>query len=119
MSTTPTDTQTARLAQAVIAKATRFLVLPEAPLGTWGEMGDLGIATVRPDYSIVELLYGLHFRDFDVDWDTIVSTDDVIRVGLAAEPDTFPTDKRPDVDRALAAAIDWINEELRGGIGFA
>lgn len=116
----PTESQSARLALAAIGKATRLLVLPEAPLGTWGELTEFGAAVVRPDYSIGELLYGLHFRELEPeDWADIVTTDDVIRVGLNADPETFPAVKLPDVERALTSAIDWITEELRGGVGVA
>jgi hypothetical protein len=43
----------------------------------------------------------------------------VIRVGLSADPATFPADKLPDVERALEAAISWVSAELEGGVGFA
>jgi hypothetical protein len=77
------------------------------------------MATVRPDYSILELLYGLHFLELELDWDTVVTADDVIRNGLNADPATFPTDKVGDVERALTAAEDWIEHELAGGVGVA
>jgi hypothetical protein len=115
----PTAAEEARLGQAAIAKATRFLVLPEAPLGSWGELSEFGMAVVRPDYAITELLFGLHFRHLTIDWDSIVTADDVIRVGLSADPATFPADKLPDVERALEAAISWVSAELEGGVGFA
>lgn len=115
----PTANQEARLSQAAIAKATRFLVLPEAPLGSWGELSEFGMAVVRPDYAITELLYGLHFKDLDIDWDTVVTVDQIVEVGLGADPAALPADKTAAVTQARAAAIDWINEELEGGIGFA
>jgi hypothetical protein len=116
---TPTDEQASRLAQAAIAKATRFLVLPEAPLGSWGEMSEFGMAVIRPDYAISELLFGLHFRGLIIDWASIVTADDVIRNGLSADPSDMPIERVADVDRALEAAQEWIEEELREGVGIA
>ena len=107
----PTDAQRARLTEAVIAKATRILLLGEAPLGSWGEQ-DL-VAPVRPDYQILELIYGLRYKDFEVDLTTLATADDVIRRGLQTDPDTYPGDK-DDVDSALLAAADWVGEALQG-----
>jgi hypothetical protein len=117
--TEPTAEQLERLAQAAIAKATRFLILPEAPLGSWGEMTEFGMAVIRPDYAIAELLQGLHFLGLVIDWSAIVTTDDVIRVGLQADPTDLPAARLPDVERALAAAEQWIEQELEEGIGIA
>ena len=109
-----------RLAQAVIAKATRIIVLAEAPLGSWGEITDFGIATVRPDYQIKELLYGLHVGDWELsDLSNLVEVDDVIRAGLQADPDTFPIARRQDIQRAIDAAVDWVHQDLDGGFGVA
>lgn len=116
---TPTAGQNARLAAAAIAKATRFLVLPEAPLGSWGEMSEYGMAVVRPDHSIRELLEGLHFTELGIDWASIVTNDDVIRNGLQADPADLPAERLPDITRALAAAEEWIELELAEGIGIA
>lgn len=116
----PTESQGARLAQAAIAKATRLLVLPEAPLGSWGELTEFGQAVVRPDYAISELLFGLRFLELEIDWAELVNAEDVIRVGLGvADPTTFPAERLPDVERALTAAQDWIGQELTEGIGIA
>lgn len=110
---TPEDE--ARLEQAVIAKATRILMLVEAPLGIWGEMGEMGPAAVRPDWQIRELLYGLHYSEADV---PDVTTDVVIRQGLQTDPDTFPADRLDDVERAINSARSWIAHDLVG-IGVA
>jgi hypothetical protein len=82
-------------------------------------MSEFGVVTVRPDYAIQELLFGLHFLDLEPVWDDIVTAGDVIRVGLSADPDDYPVDKTADVERALVAAIDWITAELSGGVGVA
>ena len=116
----PTLGQSARLTQAIIAKATRILVMTEAPLGSWGEITDFGIATVRPDYQIKELLYGLHVGDWELsDLSNLVEVDDVIRAGLQADPVTFPAERVPDVQRAIDAAVDWIHTDLVGAFGVA
>ena len=61
----PTPSEEARLAQAIIAKATRILLLAATPLGLAGEVTEFGVATVRPDYQIKELLFGLHLPDWE------------------------------------------------------
>ena len=92
----PSIGEEARLAQALIAKATRFFVQLEAPLGTWGELSEFGMATVRPDYQIREILFGLHLPDWDTDaLADLVTADDVIRAGLQADPATFPRRTHP------------------------
>lgn len=115
----PTTGQSARLAQAAIGKATRFLILPESPLGSWGEMTEFGQAVIRPDYAIQELLVGLHFLDLEIAWEEIVTADDVIVAGLSAKPDDLSEAQIENVERALAGAQDWIEGELSGGIGIA
>lgn len=113
-----TTTQEAQLAQAVIAKATRLYVLVEAPLGVVGEMSELGMVTVRPDYTIGELLFGLRYQDITVeDWTSIVTASDVIRSGLNMDPATAPDYVEAGVERALTAAIGWVETELAGGAG--
>jgi len=109
---TPTPPEDeARLTQAVIAKATRILSLVESPLGLWGEMTDLGPASVKPDWQIRELLFGLHYSGMPV---PEVSADMVIRQGLQTDPAGFPTANLPDVERAIAAARSWIAHDLQG-----
>jgi hypothetical protein len=108
---TPTPEDEARLTQAVVAKAVRILSLVEAPLGIWGEMTDMGPASVKPDWQIRELLFGLHYSGMAV---PEVSADMVIRQGLQTDPATFPADKLPDIDRAIAAARSWIAHDLQG-----
>ena len=116
----PSLNEEARLTQALIAKATRFFVQLEAPLGTIGELTDFGMATVRPDYQIRELLFGLHAADWTVeDLTALVTTDEVIRAGLQADPATFPAARIPDVQRAIDAAADWISKDLEGAFGVA
>jgi hypothetical protein len=110
---------TDRLVQAVIQKATRILMLSKAPLGSWGELNEFGVATVRSDYEIQELLYGLRFVNWDVDLMTLVDTDDVIRVGMQTDPTTFPTDRVPDVQRAIGGAVSWIAGYLLDGANVA
>jgi hypothetical protein len=108
VSVTPTTETEERLAQALIQKATRILMLSKAPLGSWGELNEFGVATVRSDHEIQELLYGLRFVNWNVDLPTLVDTDTVIRVGMQADPSTFPTDRIPDVQRAIDAAASWL-----------
>ena len=107
----PTPEDEARLVQAVVAKAVRILSLIEAPLGVWGEMTDMGMASVKPDWQIRELLFGLHYSGMPV---PEVSADMVIRMGLQTDPASFPTDKLSDVERAIAAARSWIAHDLQG-----
>lgn len=115
---TPTAEQIERFTQAIIFKAVRFLKLPEAPFGFSG-VTDWGMATVRPDYEIEELLYGLRFRDWDIDLSILVITDDVIRVGLQTDPADFPAASLPDVQRAIDSAISWVAHKVLGGVGIA
>ena len=78
------------------------------------------MATVRPDYQINELLYGLHLPEWEIaDLAGLVTTDDVIRAGLMVDPATFPADRIPDVQRAIDAAVDWVTSELYGAFGVA
>lgn len=108
-----------RLKQAVIQKATRILMLSGAPLGSWGALNEFGVATVRADHEVQELLYGLRFVNWDVDLTAVVATDDVVRQGMGADPATFPTEKVPDVDRAIAAAASWVANYLLNGTNVA
>lgn len=110
---TPTPEELARVTQAVIAKATRILQLVEAPLGTIGEVTELGVAVTRPDYQATELLYGLRWRDWGI-VDIDVPVEDVIRQGLQTDPATYPPDRIPDVQRAIDSAVSWVLEALRG-----
>lgn len=117
----PTVLQEERITQALIMKATRILVMADAPLGTWGEPTEFGLATVRPDYQIRELLYGLHLT-VDVtaeDLAALVTVDDVIRNGLQLDPASLPTDRQDDVQRCIDAAADWVatNLEQSWGVG--
>jgi len=119
LSVAATDEVTARLTQAVLAKAVRILLLVEAPLGTFGELSEFGQAAVRPDYQQTELLYGLRFVNWADDLSTLVSTSDVIRAGLQAPPADFPSANLPDVTRAIDAAASWVGSELLDGAGIA
>ena len=108
-----------RIKQAVIQKATRILMLSKAPLGMWGELNEFGVATVRADYEIQELLFGLRFINWDVDPLTLADTDDVIRIGLQADPATFPTDRVADVQMAIDGAASWVAAYLLDGANVA
>lgn len=110
---------TERLTQAVLAKAVRILLLVEAPLGSFGELSEFGMAVVRPDYQQTELLYGLRYTTWDIDLTTLVTADDVIRAGLQADGSDFPESRMVDVTRAIDAAVSWIASELLDGIGVA
>lgn len=116
---TPTAETSERLRQALIQKATRILALTKAPLGSWGELNEFGVATVRADYEIAELLYGLRFVNWNVDLPALVSADDVIRIGLQSDPDTFPTDRIPDVQLAIDAAASWVALNVLDGANVA
>jgi hypothetical protein len=116
----PTDEWLARLAQTIIYKAARFFVALEAPLGMWGEMTEFGQAVIRRDYMTDELLKGMHLPDWTiVDIGTLVTVEDVIRAGLQADPATFPTARIPDVQRALDAALSWLDTEIYHPFGVA
>jgi hypothetical protein len=105
--------QTERLRSALIQKAARFLIFPTGPLGFYGEMSEWGTPTAKPDYQIAELLKGLHQTVAEIeDLAGLITTDDVIRNGLQADPTTFPAERLPDVQRAIDAAADWVRDEL-------
>lgn len=116
---TPTEEQVASLRQAVLQKATRTLMLGQAPLGYWGELADGTQAPLRPDYAIKEILFGLRFVNWDVDLTDLVTAEDVIRVGLQA--DSFPEDddRIADIDSAISAACSWVAQYILGGAGVA
>lgn len=117
----PTVTESSRLAQAMIQKATRFLVMAQAPLGLWGDATEFGQATVRPDYQIRELLFGFHttLEVTATDLAALVTADDVIRAGLGVDPTTFPTARIPDVEQAIEAAASWVYDEITKAWGVA
>lgn len=115
---TPTPTQLERIAQAIVQKSTRILVMTQAPLGLWGTDSEFGSATVRPDYQTKELLFGLHVLE-ETDLSTLVVPEDVIRAGLGLDPDTFPTDRLPDVQRAIDSAVSWVSDDLFDSWGLA
>jgi hypothetical protein len=112
----PTSEETERITQAVIHKATRILVLAGAPLGTFGELTEFGMPTVRPDYQVAELLFGLRLSEWELDLAGLVTTDDVIRQGLQTDPATFPADRVPDVQRAIDSAVSWVDLYLSEGV---
>jgi hypothetical protein len=87
-----------------------------APLGTFGELTELGMSTVRPDYQIAELLFGLRLTEWDLALDGLVTPDDVIRQGLQANPATFPAERLPDVERAIDTAVSWVDTYLTEGV---
>lgn len=109
--------QMLRMSEALIQKATRIYVLSQAPMGYTGDLVDEMVASVRPDYQIQELLYGLRFRNWAVNLAALATVDDVIRHGLQADPADFPVEKIPDVQRALSGAVSWVAEFVMGGIG--
>lgn len=109
---------TDRLTQAIVFKATRFYLMAQAPFGHWGEMTEEGLAMIRPDYEVRELLYGMRFKPVG-ELESLVDTDLVIRQGLQQDPDDFPADKVPDVERAIGAACSWVEDFLTEGIAIA
>jgi hypothetical protein len=110
---------TARLTQAVLAKAVRILLLVEAPMGSFGELSEFGMAMVRPDYQQTELLKGLRYINWEEDLTALVTSEDVIRAGLQADPSDFPEARMGDVDRAIDAAVSWVASEVLDGMGIA
>lgn len=112
----PTAAELARLKLAVIQKAMRLLLLPESPLGNFGEQLAGVSVPVPKDYAIKELLYGFRGKewgDFDLYDDLEVTTEDVIRVGFN-NPEQFPEFREDDVEDAVAAAKSWVADYLRG-----
>lgn len=115
----PTADEAARLRQAIIAKAIRFLVLPEAPFGAFGEASEFGATriAVRPDSAIRELLYGFRYKGLVLSGITI-TTAEVIRAGMGIAESDFDASKLPDVEKAIDAATNWVEAYLAGaGIG--
>lgn len=114
---TPTDEEVERFTQAVIQKATRIYLLTNAPYGHHG-ISDFGPARVLRDDQIEELLYGLRYREWDIDLTTLATPADVIRVGLQSN-DTDFGGEASDVERALDAAVSWIADRVLHGVGLA
>ncbi len=114
----PSIGEEAQLASAIILEAARQLIMP--PLGLTGEVTEFGVASVRPPYGVVELLRGRRVPEWEVaDLAALVTVDDVIRAGLGVEPSTFPTDRLPDVQRAILSAAEWVRAEVWGAFGVA
>lgn len=116
---TPTAEATERIKSALIQKTIRIMMLNKTPLGVHGELNEFGIVTVRADYEIQELLYGLRFVNWNIDIQTLADTDDVIRVGLQLNPDDYPTDRLPDVQMAIDSAASWVAMYLLDGANVA
>lgn len=118
---TPTSEQLAALKQAVVMKAARFLKLPEAPLGVWGEYseGGVGIASTRPDHAVKEVLYGLGGVNWDVDLTSLVTADDVRKEALGSPVEgTVPEASDDSIEEAIAAAAHWVASYLlSNGVG--
>lgn len=124
----PTDAAYAQLREAIISKATRFMALHGSPLGVKA-VADAGVAYTRSDAGTPEILSGLWGagpldpgEDTEVTpipWLDLVTVADVIRVGLGHEVDTFPTAAVPDVERALFAAVAWVESYVTQGAGIA
>lgn len=110
----PTTEQAAQLKEAVIAKATRIFLQSPAALGYVGELGEMGMATVRPDYQIRELLHGLRFVDWDIDHTDFPSQDEVLEQGL--QTSGLTTAKLDLIDDAIAAAWSWVANEILHGV---
>lgn len=106
-----------RISQAVLFKAIRIYSLMEAPMGYRGST-DFDQSTVRPDFTIKELLYGLRFRGVPYDLTALVSDDDVIKA-MELDPDEFPSADLPKVQTALSAACSWVEDYLNEGTNFA
>ena len=115
-----TTNDEARIASAIIFKASRFKGFPDAPFGFAGEVGEFGVATVQTDRATVEMLYGLlaGVDLAEVDLDALVTTDDVI-VAMGHDPATYPTDLVPVIQRALDSAVSWITAYLTRWAGIA
>jgi hypothetical protein len=119
MTLVPTPGEVERLRTALIQKAARFLILHNDPLG-FGDIGEFGPVSVRPDYPTREMLYGLHAREWPAEaLAVLVTPNDVIRNVFGVEVDKFPTDRIPDVQREIDAAADFIEAELNGAFGVA
>lgn len=113
----PESAYEARLKQAIIAKTVRFYEQMKAPLGSL-DVGELGAVTVRSDFQIQELLFGLHFRGVPYDLTELVTVEDVVRAGLEiGSGGVLAAEKTVDVQRALDAACSWIEDELNHGYG--
>lgn len=115
--TTPTAPETERFTQALIQKATRFYLLTNAPYGHHG-VSDFGPARVLRDDQIEELLYGLRYREWDIDLTALVTAADVIRVGLQSNDVDFGG-QTADVQRALDAAVSWLADRVLHGVPLA
>jgi hypothetical protein len=88
-------------------------------MGAWGDPSEFGTAVIRPDYQIREYLFGFQGVYDIVDIAGLVTPDDVIRNGLQLDPATFPTNRLPDIDRAIAAAESWVIHAISKAFGVA
>lgn len=105
----PTAAQAALIKTAIVAKAARLLALPGSPFGVSGE-GEWGFA-IRPDYTINEMLYGLRYKDLEIDDITVTTTDVINALGTTAEN---WSNNQTQLELALAAATAWVEEALEG-----
>lgn len=97
---------------AIIVRATRNLQWNGAAFGRFGSSDGTNIVA-RPDFASNELLFGVRYRNWDVDLTTLVTTDDVIRA-MGQEPGDFPDANLAEVQLAIDTACSQIASELRG-----
>jgi hypothetical protein len=112
----PTALAIAQARQAAKAKAVRFLSLPGAPFGALGDgEGGMGVAMLRPDYAIRELLFGLSVYDW-----TAAVTSDVIIDALGGDHNYSSAYNGSEISRARDAAVAWVLSYLASGpVGIA
>jgi hypothetical protein len=74
--------------------------------------------SLRPDYATDELLYGLRGSAVEVDWDTLVTVDDVA-LSCLGNPQGIPPPEEARILAAIDAAINYVSTYLASGLGFA
>lgn len=116
----PTALAIAQARQAAKAKAVRFLSLPGAPFGALGDgEGGMGVAMLRPDYAIRELLFGLSVYDWTESHFAAV-TSDVIIDALGGDHNYSSAYNGSEISRARDAAVAWVLSYLASGpVGIA
>ena len=118
----PTLEQLEQLRIALIHKAARLFVTVPGGMGG-GDFTEFTPASLRPDYAIEELLFGMRGPARCWDWDTLdleslVTVENVITVGLEGQPDSQAFD-RDEIESALLAASAWLKSKLTGwGMAF-
>lgn len=118
----PTLEQLEQLRIALIHKAARLYVTVPGGMGG-GDFTEYTPASLRPDYAIEELLFGMRGPARLWDWTTLdlttlATVENVIVIGLEGQANSTAYD-RDEIESALLAACAWLKSRLTGwGMAF-